>query len=151
MGLTIVAAVGLVKRTDAFTLIELQLAPAPVTLTDDQGARFVINNTFGTQELHVQVNWNDAITGASLGPALSANLLAGQGVIAPLPAVQTPGAAAPTHSVVATLKLSPAPGAIAGITADAAKKIRASLEVYNKASPRTLIGLGLASAPTAVE
>ncbi len=67
IGLTIVAAVGLVKRTDAFTLIELQLVPAPVTLTDDQGARFVINNTFGTQEIHAQVNWNDAITDASLG------------------------------------------------------------------------------------
>ena len=137
----------LVKNSSAFTLIELTEFFNPYILSAGQGAQVVVNNTLGSQEVHVHIDWRDATTGATLQSS-DENVRPGLGVVTPpfVPAVQNPA----LHAVVAVLKLSPAPGGAAISPADASK-IGASLVIVDETTHRPAFMAALASLPTAVE
>src|SRR5262249_37704641 len=81
---------GLSSRGSASALTERQMAFDPIEIGVDQTAHVVLNNTFGNREIHCTIDWADALTGDAIGSPFDANVAPGQGIVALLPAVQTP-------------------------------------------------------------
>jgi hypothetical protein len=100
-------------RSSAFTLIERQYAFDPVEITVDQAAHVVVNNTFSSQQIHITINFADALTGAPIGMPAQADLPPGHGTLTVLPAVQVSTNPLGTRAIIAVLKVSPAQGAVA--------------------------------------
>jgi hypothetical protein len=140
-------ALTMVKRSEAFTLIELQFKFNPTEITSDQTAHVVFNNTFGEQEVHVQINWGDAITGTAIGLPFVENVAPGHGAVIQLPAVQSTGG---TRAIIVVCKLTPAPG-FTSLPSDIGARIGATLEVVDRATGHVLVANGLATAPTALK
>jgi hypothetical protein len=132
-------------RGNGFTLIERQFAFDPVEVNFDQAAHVVFSNTFGSQAIHVSIVWTYGITGQPIGTAFQADVMPGHGVVALLPAVQTPpstNGACCSQPVIATVTLSPAVGA--GLLPTAlAQQIRASLDVVDNATQHVTQSHGL--------
>jgi len=143
LGLAI--AVTFVKRGDAFTLIELQLKFNPTEITSDQTSHVVFNNTFGEQEVHVQINWGDGTTGAAIGLPFIENVAPGHGFVSQLPAVQSN-----TRAIIVVCRITPAPG-FKELPTDIATRVGATFEVVDKATGHVMLAHGLASAPTALK
>ncbi len=139
-------AVTFVKRSEAFTLIELQFKVNPTEITSDQTGHFVFNNTFGEQEVHVQVNWGDGITGTAIGLPFIENVAPGHGFVFQLPAVQSNG----TRAIIVVCRLTPAPG-FTSLPSDIATRVGGTFEVVDKATGHVMVAHGLASAPTALK
>ena len=145
LGVTL--AVTFVKRSEAFTLIELLVRTnaAELVLTD-QTAHFAFNNTFGQQEVHVQINWGDAVTGAPIGLPFVENVAPGHGFVSQLPAVQSTG----TRAIIVVCKITPAPG-FTSLPSDIGNRIAGTLEVVDKATGHVTLAHGLATAPVAIK
>ncbi len=140
-------AITLVKRSEAFTLIELQLKFNPVEILPfDQTAHVVFNNTFGEQEVHATINWGDGTTGTAIGMPFAQNVIPGHGFVAQLPAVQSTG----TRAIIVVCRLTPAPG-FTSLPSDIGNRITGTLEVVDKATGHVMVAHGLASAPTALK
>jgi hypothetical protein len=147
LSLGLALAVTFVRRSEAFTLIELQFKVNPTEITSDQTAHFVFNNTFGEQEVHVQINWGDATTGAPIGLPAVQNVMAGHGFVALLPAVQSTGG---TRAIIVVCRITPAPG-FTSLPSDIGTRLGGTLEVVDRATGHVMLAHGLASAPTALK
>ncbi len=135
----------LATRSSGFTLIERQFAFDPVEIDFDQTAHVVFSNTFGSQTIHISVMWTYGITGQPIGTAFQADVMPGHGVVAVLPAVQTPpstNGACCSQPVIATVSLSPAAGVVV-LPIAVAQQIRASLDVVDNATQHVTQSHGL--------
>src|SRR5260370_5179579 len=145
LGLTL--DVTFVKRSEAFTLIEVSFKFNPVELLPfDQTAHVVFNNTFGEQEVHATINWGDGTTGTAIGMPFAQNVMPGHGFVAQLPAVQSTG----TRAIIVVCRLTPAPG-FTSLSSDIATRVGATLEVVDRTTGHVMLAHGLASAPTALK
>jgi hypothetical protein len=139
----------MVDRSSAFTQIERQFAFDPIEITVDQTAHVVVNNTFGAQEIHVSINWGDGVSGAPIGSPFEANLMPGQGVVALLPAVQTPPAdTAPgaTRTIIVVCRVSSAPG-VAALPLLLGNQITGSLNVLDQGTGHVSVSRGFGIIP----
>jgi hypothetical protein len=138
IGIALALSPTLVKRTHAFTLIELQFFFDPSLVGPDQNAEVIFNNTFASRDIAITVNWGDGITGGSIGAPFSAEVTPGHGAVSLLPAVQTPGAGAANTAaarmVVAHITLTPGPNAQGSLPKGVEGMVGASLVVFNKAT-----------------
>lgn len=135
----------LTTRSNAFTQVERQFAFDPIELNNDQTAHVAFNNTFGAQAIHITVRWTDGITGLSIGTPFQADVLPGHGVVALLPAVQTPplnnGECCAQQPVVAIVSLSPTVGATA-VPITLTQQFTASLDVVDNATQHVSLSHG---------
>ncbi|MGO9260775.1 MAG: hypothetical protein ACLQU1_31375 [Bryobacteraceae bacterium] len=146
--LALAAAVALVKRGNAFTLIELILKFDPVEITSSQTSHIVFNNTFGSQTVHAEFIWFDVISGNMIGAPYQADVAAGHGAIALLLPAVTVGtnAAVSSQAIYATITLSPGPNG-QSLPQNIAGQIGATMEVVDKATGAVTVARGLSLLP----
>ena len=145
--LCLALAVTFVKRGDAFTLVELLVRTNVAELVlSDQTAHFAFNNTFGQQEVHVQVNWGDGTTGAAIGLPFVENVAPGHGFVVQLPAVQSTG----TRAIIVVCKITPAPG-FTSLPSDIGNRITGTLEVVDKTTGHVMLLNNLATTPALIK
>jgi hypothetical protein len=140
-------AVTFVKRSEAFTLIELQLKFNTTEITSDQTSHVVFNNTFGEQEVRVQINWGDATTGTAIGLPFIENVAPGHGFVSQLPAVQSTGN---TRAIIVVCRITPAPG-FTSLPSDIGARVGGTFEVVDRATGHVMSAHGFAAAPTALK
>jgi hypothetical protein len=79
----------LIKKSKAFTLIEMEIFFAPELIGLNQSAEVALNNTFGSGTIRATINWGDAVSGAAIGAPSVQDLAPGHGAVVALPAVQS--------------------------------------------------------------
>ncbi len=120
-------APALIKKSKAFTLIEVVLHFSPERVGMNQDAEIAINNTFGARTIRATIDWGDGTTGQAIGVPFVGDMPPGHGVISMLPAVQNDNG---TRVVIARVALTGLDGA--ALPRGIQGQIGAALHVFNK-------------------